>query len=299
VVPAEPRNIGVLYLDSRERGRLLSNPARSALETLAREAAGAIENARLYRETLEKARIEQELRTAAEIQQALLPPPHRAGTFFSAMATSIPCRAIGGDFFEYLDLPGGDFGFALGDVAGKGPPAAILTAVLQGIFAAQVFSDADAGGIMARINRALLSRGVESRFATAFLGILTAEGQLTYCNAGHNPPLLFDGDSMRRLDVGGTILGLFPKATYTHETVQLAPGAVVVVYSDGVSEALSADGVEFGEDRIRASVESILAETPERVVEDLLEAVETFAHGAPQTDDITALVLRYRGESSA
>ena len=136
----EARAIGVLYLDSREKGRLLSDTARTALETLAAEAAVAIENARLYREATEKARMDEELRIASQIQQALLPQARKSVGFCEAMGASIPCRAIGGDFFEYLDLPDGSFGFALGDVSGKGPPAALLTAVLQGIFAAQAFA---------------------------------------------------------------------------------------------------------------------------------------------------------------
>ena len=133
----EERRIGVLYLDSREKGSLLSNSTRAALETLATEAAVAIENARLYRETMEKARMEQEMRIAAEIQQALLPKAGRSGAYFRAAAASLPCRSIGGDFYDYVDLSDGSFGFALGDVAGKGPPAALLSAMMQGIFAAQ------------------------------------------------------------------------------------------------------------------------------------------------------------------
>ncbi len=101
----EEKRIGVLYLDSREKGALLSRAARASLETLATEAAVAIENARLYRQTLEKARIEQELKIAAEIQQALLPEPQRKGAYFEAVAQSVPCRSIGGDFFDYVDLP--------------------------------------------------------------------------------------------------------------------------------------------------------------------------------------------------
>ena len=114
------KRIGVLYLDSREKGTLLSSSTRAALETLATEAAVAIENARLYRETMEKAKMEQEMRIAAEIEQALLPKMSRAGTFFTRRGASIPCRSIGGDFYDYVDLPTGALGFALGDVAGRG-----------------------------------------------------------------------------------------------------------------------------------------------------------------------------------
>ena len=124
----EPKRIGVLYLDSRERGSLLSKATRGALETLATEAAVAIENARLYRDNIDKARIEQEMKIAADIQRALLPDAKHVGAYFSAVADSVPCRSIGGDFYDYIDMPGGEFAFALGDVAGKGAPAALLTA---------------------------------------------------------------------------------------------------------------------------------------------------------------------------
>lgn len=292
--PSEPRNIGVLYLDSRECGKLLSKSARAALETLAIEAASAIENARLYRETLEKARLDQELRTAAQIQQALLPPPRKRGTFFEAMGTSVPCRAIGGDFFEYFDPTGGGFAFALGDVAGKGPPAALLAAVLQGILTGQAHSEADPQTVMTRINNALLSRGVESRFATAFYGHLTPEGLLTYCNAGHNPPLVIGADGTRRLETGGMILGLFPQAHYDQESLQLAPGDVIVVFSDGVSEAMSSTGEEFGEDRIRETVAAVRTHSAEEIHQDLFRRVREFTRGAVQNDDITAMVVSFR-----
>src|SRR5688572_9825701 len=159
----EEKRIGVLYLDSREKGSLLSSSTRAALETLATEAAVAIENARLYRETLEKARLEQEMRIAAEIQQALLPRSRHVGAFFEASAATIPCRSIGGDFFDYVDWPGGQFGVALGDVAGKGPPAALLSALLQGIFAAQAPATTGPAATVACINEALIRRAVEAR----------------------------------------------------------------------------------------------------------------------------------------
>ena len=213
-MPNVEKRIGVLYLDSRERGALLSRAARAALETLATEAAVAIENARLYRETLEKARMEQELRIAAEIQQALLPEPRRKGAFFEAVGQSVPCRSIGGDFFDYVDLPNGAFGFAVGDVAGKGAPAALLTAVLQGVFASQASSGSSPSETLSRVNIALIRRAIESRFATALYAIIGPNGELTYCNAGHNPPMVFGRNGVERLEKGGLILGLFEHATF-------------------------------------------------------------------------------------
>ena len=291
--PIESRPTGVLYLDSREKGTLLSQATREALETLAAEAAVAIENARLYREAVEKRRIDNELQIASQIQQALLPRSRTRGSFYDASGTSIACRAIGGDFFEYIDLPDGSFGFALGDVSGKGPPAALLTAMLQGMFSTQAFAPVEPAEMMTRVNRALLARGIESRFATIFYAILRADGRLTYCNAGQNPPLLFSASGVRKLETGGMIVGLFPHASYEQEDVQLAAGDSLAIFSDGVSEALNAGGDEYGESRIQEAVAPNWLEPSDVVLQALLGSVRGFAQGAAQNDDVTALIVRY------
>jgi sigma-B regulation protein RsbU (phosphoserine phosphatase) len=292
---ATERRIGVLYLDSREKGSFISNSTRSALETLATEAAVAIENARLYRETMEKAKMEQEMRIAAEIQQALLPKGGRIGGFFRLAAASLPCRSIGGDFYDYVDLPNGGFGFALGDVAGKGPPAALLSAMMQGIFAAQAAASDTPCQTIARVNLALYRRGIESRFVTLMYGTLEADGRLTYCNAGHNPPLVVGRTGVRRLETGGPIVGLFEAAAFEEETITLTAGDWLIVFSDGVSEALSADGEEYGESRIVAAAEKYVDLTPPEFLQAIFSDVRAFTKGAAQSDDITALVLRYGG----
>ena len=293
------RRIGVLYLDSREKGTLMSSSTRAALETLATEAAVAIENARLYRETMEKARMEQEMKIAAEIQQALLPKMARTGSFFAAAAASIPCRSIGGDFYDYVDLPGGALGFALGDVAGKGPPAALLSAMMQGIFAAQAATSDSPSQTISRVNMALYRRGIESRFVTLMYGVIAPDGRLTYCNAGHNPPLILSrsgaAPTVRRLECGGPIVGLFETATFDEETVNLTAGDWLIVFSDGVSEAMSASGDEYGETRIVSCVEGHKSMEPRQLLEALFADVRDFTRGAPQSDDITAMVLRYGG----
>ena len=293
---AGERRIGVLYLDSREKGTFLSGSTRGALETLATEAAVAIENARLYRETMEKAKMEQEMRIAAEIQQALLPKAGHSGSFFRTAASSIPCRSIGGDFYDYVDLRNGSFGFALGDVAGKGPPAALLSAMMQGIFAAQAAASDTPSETIARVNLALYKRGIESRFVTLMYGVLEPDGRLTYCNAGHNPPLIIPGGAggaVRRLEVGGPIVGLFEGATFQEETVTLAPGDLLLVFSDGVSEALSVEGEEYGEERIIATAHAHPGAAPAEQLQALFSDVRIFTKGAAQSDDITAMVLRY------
>jgi serine phosphatase RsbU (regulator of sigma subunit) len=292
----EQKRIGVLYLDSRERGTWLSPTTRTGVETLATEAAVAIEHARLYREALEKARLDQELTIAAEIQQGLLPAGRYVGNGIEVVGASMPCRAIGGDFFEYLELPAGNFAFALGDVSGKGPPAALLTAALQAVFTAYAESESGPAATMARVNRALIRRAVQNRFATMACGMLSRGGRLTHCNAGHNPPMLFGCGPVRRLEEGGLVLGLFPQATYEEEVVQLEPGDTLVVFSDGVSEAANLAGDEFGDDRIIGCIEANRHLEPEMILQGLLAAVREFSRGTLQRDDVTAVVVRYAGE---
>ncbi|HEV3484726.1 MAG TPA: PP2C family protein-serine/threonine phosphatase, partial [Vicinamibacterales bacterium] len=227
------------------------------------------------------------------IQQALLPKAGRIGAYFRAAAASLPCRSIGGDFYDYVELSDGALGFALGDVAGKGPPAALLSAMMQGIFAAQAATSDAPAQTISRVNLALYRRGIESRFVTLMYGALYADGRLTYCNAGHNPPLIIGGAGVRRLERGGPIVGLFEAAAYEQETVQLTTGDWLIVFSDGISEAMSATGEEYGEQRIVDCVRQNEALEPPRMLEALFANVREFARGAAQSDDITAMVLRY------
>jgi sigma-B regulation protein RsbU (phosphoserine phosphatase) len=296
-IPGVEKRIGVLYLDSRERGALLSGTTRSALETLATEAAIAIENARLYREALEKAKLEQEMRIAADIQQALMPKPTYEGAFFDAAGSTVPSRSIGGDFFDCIDLPDGGFGFAVADVAGKGPPAALLSAMLQGIVAAQITSTDGPAAMLTRVNQAMIRRAVAARFATMFYGMLQPDGRLVFCNAGHNPPMLIKANGEPgRLERGGFPLGLFDELSLEEGSAVLEPGDIIVVFSDGVSEAFNVSGEEFGDARITETTLVHRGGQARDVLAALLASVRTFAVGAPQSDDITALVVRYSGK---
>ncbi len=292
---AEEKQIGVLYLDSRERGALLTNTASSAVETLATEAAIAIENARLYRSAIEKARLEEEMKIAAQIQQMLVPQGRRTGVYYDAIGSTLPCRSIGGDFYDYIDLPSGAFGFTVADVAGKGAPAALLTAIIQGGFTAYVSFGIGPKETLARLNQALLHRAIESRYATMLYAVVAPDGTLTYCNGGHNAAFLICGNEVTRLDKGGMPVGLFEMASYEEGVVQLEPGALLVLFSDGVSEALSATGEEFGDDRILECLRAKCDDDPPCILEHLLQAVRHFTTGALQSDDVTALVVRYTG----
>jgi sigma-B regulation protein RsbU (phosphoserine phosphatase) len=242
--------------------------------------------------------MEQEMRIAAEIQQALLPKPRASLGFVEASAASVPCRSIGGDFFDYFDEPGASFGFTLGDVAGKGPPAALMSALMQGMFAAHASLRQDPAEAVTVINKALCRRGIESRFVTLLFGIVDTAGQLAYCNAGHNPPFVVGKSGVRRLDVGGPVVGLLDMAPYTLGRATLDPGDVVVLYSDGVSEAFNAAGEDFGDARLLDVAQGAAGVPAQAHVERIISAVRAFTKGAPQSDDITVMVIRYLGASA-
>jgi sigma-B regulation protein RsbU (phosphoserine phosphatase) len=149
--------------------------------------------------------------------------------------------------------------------------------------------------LISLVNRVLLARRVESRLATIFFGSITPRGRLVYCNAAQNPPLLFSGGRWERLEIGGTLLGAFAEAVYEQGERQLTPGDTIVVFSDGVAEALNVEGEDFGEQRIREAVEPRLDEPVEVILERLLGELEQFTRGIPQADDLTAVVVRYLG----
>ncbi len=291
--------IGVMYLDSRERGALQSADARTALETLSAEAAIAIENARLYREALESAKLEQELKVAADIQRALLPPARRTGPFFTLAANSMPCRSVGGDFFDYVDLRDGSIGWILGDVAGKGPPAALLAAAAIGMFGAEAAHHVSAADVVSSLNAGIFRRGVAGRFITAFYAMLSPGGALTYANAGHNPPVLVSRGEARRLDVGGMVMGMFEQAAFEEAHLQLAAGDVVVAFSDGVTEALNAADEEFLDERLLAAIAAARSTDPDVLLQAIVTAVREFCGDATQSDDVTVIAVRYNGPAQS
>jgi sigma-B regulation protein RsbU (phosphoserine phosphatase) len=184
---------------------------------------------------------------------------------------------------------------ALGDVAGKGPPAALLAAEIQGILATYSDLSRTAAATVTHVNRTLCRRIIDSRFATMLYGVLTCDGQLTYSNAGHNPPFLIGNGGIRRLETGGVVLGIFGDAAFEEETIQLDRGDVLVVFSDGVTEAMAENGAEFGDERLLSCLTVHREASPASLLDSVLGTVSEFTAGAMQSDDITSLVLRYEG----
>jgi len=246
-------------------------------------------------ERLEKSRLDRELTTASVIQQALCRTRHH-GQSFDTVGATLSCRAIGGDFLEYVDLPGGKLGLALGDVSGKGPAAALVAAMLQGMLSIIAGDDPCPSAVVARLNRALYERGIEPSFATLTYATLAPDGRFTYANAGHHPPLVLRATGVEQLTEGGPMLGIFPDAQFPEASVALAPGDTVVAFSDGVVEAEAPDGADFGLTRLLQVVSAERDDSPQMLLDRVLAAVRDFCGDTTPGDDVTVAVARYRVE---
>jgi serine phosphatase RsbU (regulator of sigma subunit) len=288
---SDVRRLGVLYLDSRERGYLQQ---AGALHALAAEAAVVIENARLYQEVIERERAAQELRIAAQMQQSLLPPSRHVAPQAELAALTTPCRAVGGDLYDYVVRADGHLTFAVADVAGKGTSAALLTAVVQGLFAAEAETSDAPCSVVSRVNNALCRRAIGSRFVTAFYGQIAADRTLRYCNAGHNPPFLLRSGNLSRLEAGGTVMGLFDHGQYDTGVESLEPGDLLVLFSDGVTEAENADGEELGDDRLAACLRGAADQPAAGVVDAITHDLSAFCGATPARDDVTVMVVKVR-----
>jgi sigma-B regulation protein RsbU (phosphoserine phosphatase) len=255
----------------------------------------ALENARLFAEAIEKQRLEDELVLAREIQKGLLPGVFPAIRGITIGATNISSKQVGGDYYDVLALPDERYVIAIGDVSGKGPPASLLMANLQATIRALVPLNLSLSELTARVNDLMCQNTGGNKFVTFFWGIIDAVTRsLTYVNAGHNYPMLFRRDgTVERLERGGMILGVLKTVLpYEEGAVELRDGDVLLLFTDGVSEAMSKQSVEYGEDRLQAVLEGCRECTPDEIIGRIHEDILRHAAGASQSDDITMMVLK-------
>jgi serine phosphatase RsbU (regulator of sigma subunit) len=258
-------------------------------------AAGIIySHTRLMHEVEERQRLQEDVRLARGIQQSLLSNRFPKVPWVDAWAFNLPSRDVGGDYYEIFEGDAGGLEFAIGDVSGKGVPAALLMSTLQSAFLGVIGSDPDLARACARVNRFLFERTAPERYATFFVGRLGTDASLSYVNAGHNPPLLVRSDELQRLSGGGMPLGLFANAGYELQNTRLAPGDLLLCYTDGVTEAVGPDDEEFGEERLLAVARAQLGNGAEQVVTAVHAAVEAHTRGTPQFDDLTLLAVCLR-----
>ncbi len=286
--------IGLIYVDNRHRAALFSEESLRLLTYLANVAAVKIENARLFEQVVAKERMEQELQKAREIQDHLLPASGPPIPGYEVYGHSAPCQAVGGDYFDYIELPGGRYGIGLGDVAGKGLPAALLMCSFQAGLQALCEMGLPPDETIARLNRLLSRRIPQNRFVTFFYGVLDPKRHtLTYVNAGQNPPCrVRAGAEVERLTGTGPPLGLLADAAFHARTLEILPGDVVLCFSDGATEGRSATDEEFGEARLIDIVREDPSASPEDIVQRVAAAVEIHCAASPRQDDITLVVLK-------
>ena len=244
-------------------------------------------------EHLEKIRLDNELNTAADVQRALLSRTARSGSYYEIAGDSIASRTIGGDFFEFAELPRGGIGIALGDVAGKGPAAALLAAMLQGMFVFEAQAGSQPAAALTSMNRAVAERGLGWRMATLAYGVLSPDGRFVYSNAGHSPPILLKGAEAHRLVCGGPILGALGDAKFPEETLQLNKGDIIILCSDGITEARNEKEEEFGEARFIERAKELRDAPSAKIAEGILAAARDFSRGKAPNDDMTVTVTRY------
>lgn len=256
-------------------------------------------------EAIARERLERELQTAREIQERLL--PHEMPQFpgFEISGTSLPSQQVGGDYFDFLDVESGHLGIAIGDVSGKGIPAALLMANLQASLHGLVGDPNEVAAVVSRINNQLVRSTDANMFATFFYGVLDRQrSAFTYTNAGHNPPLLFRADgTLERLKAGGLIIGFLADQNYDQAVVEIRPGDMVVLYTDGITEALAPDSGKdtielFGEDRLVDVVRESLEQPAREVQGDILKAISAYTMDSPQHDDITLVVIKRRANDT-
>jgi phosphoserine phosphatase RsbU/P len=300
----EDRVIGLIYLDSSHFVKEFTKQDLSLLTVMANMAAVRIENARLAEvEQAERLRA-RELEHAAMIQRSMLPsqfPPFPGRTDFELHAAMVPAKEVGGDLFDFFLLDPEHLGFVLGDVSGKGVPAALFMAIARTLLRAAAHHEASPGACLTYMNQSLVEQHASGMFVTLFYGILnTRTGVIKYSNAGHVPPYAFSPDGQVRAlkERCGPMLGVFDGFQYPSRKAEIRSGEGVLVFTDGVTEARNKQGEFYDESRL----EEFLAVHASRPVDELVRGlhaeVERFEAGAPRADDITVLALRWRAPAS-
>ena len=242
--------------------------------------------------------LQKELDIAARVQLSLLPDTMPPSDTVRMAGTMKPAKEVGGDFYDFFRIDRHRIGITVADVSGKGVPAALFMVMARTLMRASAQHMDAPGRVLANVNGLLEQNNAEELFVTVFYGVLDERtGHFTYANGGHNPPILVDGRGSHPLETtGGVALGMFDGLDYDDKRVVLEPGARMILFTDGVTEAFDAHSEAFGDQRLLDAAGDLReGQAPERDVEEIVAAVETFAGDAPQFDDITCVVLRFRG----
>ncbi len=295
-VPLQTREkiIGIIYVDSPSLTREFTKDDLNLLTVMANVAAIRIEQTRFAEVEQARQLMARDLEQAAEIQQGFLPAVAPSVHGLDVAGHNAPCRTVGGDYYDFIPYGTSRISMVLGDVSGKGMPASLLMMGLQARVQVLIEEPKSLADVMTRLNRITSANCPSNRFITFFFCILDGDtGELTFCNAGHNPPLIVRADgSYQQLEGGGPVLGILPFIEYQEYHENLAEGDALVIYSDGVTEANNPTGDEFEIEGLAAAVIENRHLSAPAIVSRINQALTAYTAGAPPSDDITVIVAR-------
>ena len=285
---------GILTVFNKRSNEKFSSNDQKLLSIIASQSSQIIENARLLEEERNLQVLQEEMRVAKQTQINLLPKEFPVINGYQIAARTIPAKEVGGDSYDLIQIDDKHFAFCLGDVSGKGMPAAMLMSNLQATLRSFTKTGNLCKDIIANSNDLLYNSTEPSKFATLFYGILNPESnEIVFCNAGHNNPFLFSADgNVKELKTGGLILGCLPGSEYEEENVSINRNDIIVIFSDGISEAMNENEEEYGEERLKEFISNHLDESPDKIIENILSDVRIFVGKAPQWDDMTLLIIK-------
>jgi sigma-B regulation protein RsbU (phosphoserine phosphatase) len=285
--------VGVFQILNKRRGHFDKNDEHF-LSELSIPASIAIDNARLHHAEIENQRFEKELEVAYRIQQQILPRelPVMAGIQMTAVA--IPCHTVGGDFYDVIRINDDKVALVIADVTGKGIPAALLVSTLQASLHAFIEHNYSPTDLVTKLNRVINENSTPEKFITFFICIYDIPTwTLRYVNAGHNHPfILFEKGGIEPLSKGGFCLGVFSDNRYEEGEIRLNPGDSLILYTDGVTEAMNAKNEMYGEARLYLTMHKMLEKNVKEIERSILSDIKLFTNGAPQTDDVTLVLMK-------
>lgn len=298
IVPMQLQNKtrGIILLGNRAGNRGFNNSDIEYIYSVGNLAIISLENNRLFLEALEKQKMEEDLLIARDIQRNLLPQSLPQYDKFDIAALNVSSKQVGGDYYDVIRINDEKFYIAIADVAGKGVPASLMMANIQAFLQVICRQDLKIDEATAMINDLVTANSSEGRFITFYWGYIdTKKNTLTYVNAGHNPPYILRGDKIIKLNQGGMIFGVMKTSVpYIFEEVQLITDDVLLLYTDGVSEALNLDFEEYSEERLEKVAKSLVNKSAKEILNGIKEDVQIFTQGNLQSDDITMIVIKVR-----
>lgn len=285
---------GVLTIFNKRGKQGFTDEDQRLLAIIGVQSGQVIETARLYEEEKAFAKMQEEVRLASKIQSELLPKSLPSIEGYELEGRSIPAQVVGGDYYDFIPIEDHRLAICLGDVTGKGLPASLLMANLQATLRGQSFLSSSPKDCLIRSNRLLYHSTSPEKFATLFYAYLDSKNHLlSYSNAGHDFPFHFsDGDNPSRLKSGGLMLGAFEDFAFEEDSISMKPGDVLVISSDGISEAMNSNLDQFGEERLQTIIRDNRTASPNEIIEKIISAVRAHAGDQPQSDDMTLIVLK-------